>query len=225
VEDRIADVKPRQTLPQNPAAKPTPDQAGGPAAAKHDEDEERFDASEYVRQLIARMGGGDDPPSAPTPVATPTPVVAKPVSKPNVAPADPVPATATPLQLADAPASLDLLTSSSTISRSRDPGSRGVPEKSVDLNKLREAANIMTSSALHTFECKGLVRRAYSQLSFVIVSLTTNLVLLSMTRQPRSVAYEAALVLLVTAAVATCRFWVTTSQLNQKSKSNVTAKR
>jgi hypothetical protein len=225
VEDRLANLKSRQTPPQNAAAKPTSERAGGPATAKHDEEEEGFDASEYVRQLIARMGGSDVPPSAPKPAATPTPVVTKPAPKPNVVPADPVSPAAAPLPLADAPASLDELKSSPAGSRSRDPGSRGATEPSLDLHKLREAANIISSSALHTFECKGLMRRAYSQLSFVIVSLTTSMVLLSMSRQPRSVAYQAALVLLVTAAVATCRFWGTTRQLNEKLKPRLTAER
>jgi hypothetical protein len=86
----------------------------------------------------------------------------------------------------------------------------------VDLQSLREAANLTTSSALHTFDCQSLIRRAYSQLALAIGSMMISLILLSMSNQVKSVAYGSSVALLAVAAIATCRYWATTRVLSEK---------
>ena len=115
-----------------------------------------------------------------------------------------------------APDSLKELTSSSPVASGPASRPRQTPERSIDFAKMREAANITTSNALHTFDCKSLIRRAYSQLALSIGSMATSLVLLAMNDEVWSVAFDATVVMLVVSAVATYRYGVTTRMLAEK---------
>ena len=177
-------------------------------------EEDAFDAGEYVRQLIARMETDDGPmaPAIPSRSTESIPSAMAQLPPPKVT-ASPV----TPLPLADAPRSLSEIAGENGSPIKRNGARLGDGYRhSVDLQKLREAANITTNGALHAFDCKSLVRRAYYQLAAAIGGMLISLLLLSMSDEIRSWAYESSVILLVVAAIATLRFVVTSRVLNVK---------
>jgi hypothetical protein len=183
------------------------------------------EAMEYVSQLIARMKGADATPDAlksaepkralrafvptttkseaqPASVALPAPAT----PLPTVVPQTPPPSSATPPQI--------------------NPTNRSArnPEKSTDLHRLREAANLSANSILHDYEFHNTTRKAYTDLAMAVVSMATSLVLVSLSHRVVSVAYGCALLTLAQAACSTWRFlWRTDSLRKTASDHSVCA--
>ena len=168
--------------------------------------ENGFDANEYVRKLIARMGSdegnsraADNDPSPTTSVTTvPTPKADRQPVTTSVSKSTPsVPMKVTP-----------------TKPRQRRPA----PEMLSDLERLREAANLNTSHALRTFDCKNLVSSSYTSLAVAVVTIGLCLILMTLSRGPDSIAYWSGIVMFLLASVATCRFVVSTNMLWRHSR-------
>ncbi len=215
MENRPAELDKQRSPQTGHAGLDPPESTTSPAATPVGSDDDGFDASEYVRQLIARMGGSEQPTVA---IPSTKPVVKehKTGKKPGVS--LPISSSLTALPLADAPASLDDLDTLNSGSNGRGQRSRSAPERSVDLEKLREAANMMTSSVLHASDCQTLVRRAYTQLAVAIVGMVTSLSLLTMCDEVRSFTYSATVALLIVSGVATYRYSAITQVLHEKLK-------
>jgi hypothetical protein len=161
------------------------------------------EAMEYVNQLIARMKGVGSTiaPSAETrssqpkrepratsqktreperKVDTTTPSIPKQPPKVTVKPPHPEPVT-----------------------RSEFNRSARVPEKSTDLRRLREAANLSATSILHAYELQATTRRAYTDLTMAIASMATSMVLVSLSHQMVSITYGCAILTFAQAAWST----------------------
>ena len=167
-----------------------------------------FDANEYVRTLIAQMGSDEGDSQAthndplPTPSATTVPAAKsnrQPVttsvskSKPSVA------MTMTPTKLRQC---------------------RPAPEMLSDLESLREAANLNTSHALRTFDCKNLMSSSYTSLTIAVVAIGLCLILMTLSRGPGSIAYWSGILMFLVASVATCGFVVSTNILWHHSRNH-----
>lgn len=171
-------------------------------------DEDQFDADEYVKQLIARMGSAGTPGTPTMPI---TPV--KPAGTPAPPPA-PVRVAAPPERRATRAEEIGLESAIEI-----DPRRLRTPrESNVDLERLREAANITSTNDLHTSDCKGLVRRAYLDLLLATVCIALTGLLLSLSRGFYSLAYLASVMLLGVAALATFRFSTATKILWLKTR-------
>jgi hypothetical protein len=171
-------------------------------------EDESFDASEYVRQLIARMGNNRSP--------SVTPVPPRPVAEAKPVPAASLSASPASLPLAAPSQSRQEIESHPTGEEPTARRARTTGQRSVDLKKLRETANLMTNSALQAFDCKSLIRQAYSQLAVAVCSMVTGLVLLSMNNDVHSLAFRATAATLMVSAVATYRYTMTTRVLQAK---------
>ena len=189
-----------QMLPEQPAPEAT-------------EPEDDFDANEYVRDLIARMGG-DEGKSLATPMHDPADV---PTAAPRPTEPIPQPPTISASETDREPALSSVPESTPGIPLTPTPTEptrrRPAPEMLSDLERLREAANLTTSNALRTFDCKSLMLSSYTSLATAAVTIGLCLVLMSLSQRPFSVAYWAGVVMFLFAAVATRRFVVSTGIL------------
>jgi hypothetical protein len=120
------------------------------------------------------------------------------------------------LPLSEAPDSLSELQATRPNNDDSRRRSRDANARPVDLAKLREAANLSTSTVLHVFECKSLIRRAYSELMIAGVSMVTCLVLITMSERVKSFAFLASVAMLGIASFATMRYAMTTRTLSDK---------
>jgi hypothetical protein len=182
-------------------------------------EEDGFDASEYVKQLIARMGSTEvlvasasgvemeakARPQGKPQATAPGPAQPPPPSAPSVGP---LPTNA----IGDEPAFASSLEMDPRRARLSP---RTVP---VDLEKLREAANLTSSSALHESDCKDLIQRAY--LNFVLAAVCLGLCLLMMVMSTHafSAGYASSLALLAVAVTATIRFSHSVRLLRRKMR-------
>ncbi len=175
-----------------------------------------FDATEYVRQLIARMDdekpgmlASDTIPTEPLihgrPPRPSNPVAPVMAPTPTLTP----PPTPTPT-VTHAPSFEDHV----KLASPRRPNQ----ERSVDLVKLREAANLTSSNALHTSDCNDLVRRAYYQLLFATVCTALSLTFVYLSEHVFSVAHLLGCLLLIVATFTAFRYLATAKVLWQKTR-------
>lgn len=184
-----------QLRPQDKDAHPEMTIPMGATVVETVPEEDQFDADEYVKQLIARMGGAPQP-SAPAAAAPSAPTPAKPAAAPKVA-------RATRAEEIGLESSIEI-----------DPRRlRTSRETNVDLERLREAANLNSTSDLHRSDCQGLIRRAYMDLFQAVACIALTGLLISMSRGFYSVAYLASVMLLSVAGLSTYRFASSTSIL------------
>ena len=171
-------------------------------------EEDCFDASEYVRQLIQRMGG-DDTVASPPPSAQPVPAV-------RPAPAKPAPPSPPPARRMTRAEEMGVELEPKEAAR------RQKPEILVDLEKLREAANLTSSSDLHRSDCNSLIRRAYYHLVLSVFCMVLSLVLLGLSTGAFSKAHLSCIILLFMGANFTVRYTTTSkvlwSKMNPSSK-------
>jgi hypothetical protein len=168
-------------------------------------EEDDVDAQEYVRQLIARMGPGQ----------TPDPIVMTPV-KAVVPEAKVVPKTPVPGRRSSR--SIESAEERNSAPLSREKRTEAV----LDIEKLREAVSLSTTSQLDGFDRRSLTTRAYRLLSLAAVGIVMSLCLASMVQAPFSLAHIAATLALVASSWCTVRFFTTVDVLWRKIRAGET---
>ena len=172
-----------------------------------------MDATEYVRNLIARTKlevATGKAPSRPAPIACGKPV------QPIQPPACDV--SLSNVIIDDVPSILERPTSAASDPIYDGlPPTRTKPEEMVDFNQLREAARLTATSALDAFDCKGMIARAYTYVAIAVFALLMSLVLLTMSRYVDSPAFASSVATLILAAVATYRHAAITRTLSRKA--------
>ncbi len=176
-------------------------------------EEDQFDAQEYVRQLIVRMGG--QPKQAPK--STPT---AAPATPPVVSPAPsspPTPTNASPSMPRSegsrgrTPRAAEL--SDAVMSDPTAP--RRAPNMSVDIEKLREAVNISTSSHIQGSEYRVVNNQTHVYLLCSVLGMFLCMTFLTLSHSTFSISHLASIACLIGAGWATRRFIASTATLSQ----------
>jgi hypothetical protein len=172
-------------------------------------DEDQFDADAYVKQLIQRMGGNTTP--AAQPVTTPSAPTPQKPTPPNASAPKPVTAVEPMVKRLTRAEEMGLAPEAVEATMRRSS-----PEKTVDLERLREAANLTSHHDLHRSDCNGLIYRAYYQLLLTIVCMVLSLVLVGLSKGPLSAAYFSSLALLGLSTFFAFRYTATTRVLTTK---------
>ena len=175
--------------------------------------ENGFDANEYVRKLIAGMGGDEGNSRAtnndPSPTTSATTVPTLKVDRQPVITSVSKSTPSAPMR----------------VNPTKLGQGRPAPEMLTDLERLREAANLNASHALRAFDCKKLVSSSYTSLAFAVVTIGLCLILMTLSRGPNSTAYRSGVVMFLLASVATCRFVVSTNTLWNHSRNHKTPRK
>jgi hypothetical protein len=201
-----------------PTDHPIPGPIPGSAATQRPEhseaapiEDDGVDATEYVRQLIAREETGAKKAPRPSP--------AKPAASVQPSPPALAASRGNASSVTDDRTWLDeLLSPTGDALPDNSQPTRAKPEESIDLKELREAANMMTSCVLDEFDCRGLVERAYTQLGLAVFGMLVSLVLLTMSHRVWSLEFGATVVTLLLAAASTYRCAAITRLLVRKSR-------
>lgn len=186
----------------------TPENAGQPAnksaPVPHGAaEEDQFDAQEYVRQLIVRMGAQPSQTASTAPAKTPSP-------PPSPAPsATPMPRSEGPrgrmpraAELGDA-----VSTDASTMRRAANV--------TVDIEKLREAVNISTSSHIQGSQYRVVNNETHVYLLFSVLGMFLCMTFLTLSRSTFSISHLASIACLILGAWSTRRFIASTATLSQ----------
>lgn len=173
-------------------------------------EEDQFDANEYVRQLIQRMGGTVTQPTATAQSAVAAAASQAPTTPRATKPSAPQPPVDSAKRLTRAE---EMGVDPESIESSMR---RTAPEKAVDLERLREAANITSHSDLHRSDCNGLIYKGYYHLLLTVVCMIISLVLVGLSKGAASPAYLSALALLGLSMVFAFRYVTTTRLLWSK---------
>ncbi len=94
-----------------------------------------------------------------------------------------------------------------------------------DLERLREAANLTAFGALHTFDCRSLVRRSYIYLAFSVASVFLSTALVELTTAVNSMAYFLSVATMLLAVWSTWRYFSSTLVLCAKLKARQPSER
>ncbi|MCA9152493.1 MAG: hypothetical protein KDA92_24490, partial [Planctomycetales bacterium] len=184
------------------------------------EEEDVFDPSEYVKDLIARMDvnksstATSSAPSSNKPASAPAKESTRKVSEPDASAATPV-VSAGSNKVGSTPRPTRAEEIGLNQNGFIDPrrARAAAPQPPVDLEKLREAANITSYSALDVSARHTYVGRAYGDLALALACLANALVMLSLAKGPHTIAYLASIASLIVAGAATARFTRTTREL------------
>lgn len=192
-----------------------------------DSTEDCVEAMEYVTELIARMNRDKGLAPAAT-VSTADKSIASPktgVTPPATSLSTPsLVMTANRDSLADANPELRAeARSDATLALTKQRKVRDLATRQEELDKLREAANLTTSRALHTFDCRGLVRRGYTLLVLSFCLIAVSLGLLIVSDGTKTAPYILAIIVTLASFVSGWRYLVVSHLLTTKQRESRTA--
>ncbi len=193
-----------------------PDVGSDPGLDTLQLEEQCPEAMEYVNQLIARMKGVGptiEPPAKPSsnPQKRDSRAVQQKTREPDRKANSTVPDVPKQRPSVKAETPQPKPVQSSELNRSAR-----IPERTTDLRRLREAANLSATSILHAYELQATTRRAYTDLTMAVASMATSMVLVSLSHQVVSLTYGCAMLTFAQAAWSTWSYLRRTDLLRKK---------